>query len=464
MHSIEIHSTEPLIRTSGNFLTKEQCDAIIEASKERMIPGGVVGSEGNDILEYSIRSASVADYRNDNEIPFSKEIVGKVSEFTGYSSDNFERITVHNYKVGQEFKVHQDYFTTFDDPIHTQATEERCRNGGNRVSTVIIYLNDVTSGGETFFPWTATKIKPSCGKIVHFNYNYDYWRSNIKTQHCGMPVLEGEKWIITIWIREQSMKEIATDYKKFDIESSISENLEDTEFELECGPDHDRQTLKVSLPANNCPMNAIAVAFTGGPDSSLLLYLLALLNSHQLIPYTIFPIVINSEKADIAENMDSIRKIIEKIQEDVSDGNVTSISVIKDDSSDDRTTVIRNGLKRYMYKSPFESLRFRNIRYMYLGDNALPNDGHYRWPKNLKRTKSTSNEWVQPFFDLQKYHIMDAIIKLEVFYIIENIVKCPVKHKTMDEECYFPCAERRWGLKVLKNNLFDKYFISKDES
>lgn len=46
------------------------------------------------------------------------------------------------YKEGQEYQAHFDYF------FHAGGVE----NGGNRMATVLLYLNTPEEGGETVFP------------------------------------------------------------------------------------------------------------------------------------------------------------------------------------------------------------------------------------------------------------------------------------------------------------------------
>jgi hypothetical protein len=81
--------------------------------------------------------------------------------------------------------------------------------------------------------------------------------NNIHSEHAGMPVLEGEKWIITVWVREQPLTLEVNNFKIFSKEVAIYKSLTDSEFELECGPVYDVKTLHIELPANNNPTNEI---------------------------------------------------------------------------------------------------------------------------------------------------------------------------------------------------------------
>ena len=57
-------------------------------------------------------------------------------------TENGEDIQVLRYEHGQKYDPHYDYFT---DKVNIA-------RGGHRIATVLMYLTDVTKGGETVFP------------------------------------------------------------------------------------------------------------------------------------------------------------------------------------------------------------------------------------------------------------------------------------------------------------------------
>ena len=69
----------------------------------------------------------------------------------------------------------------------------------NRISTLVMYLNDVEEGGETFFPKLNLSVHPRKGMAVYFEYFYQDQSLNELTLHGGAPVTKGEKWIATQW-------------------------------------------------------------------------------------------------------------------------------------------------------------------------------------------------------------------------------------------------------------------------
>ena len=73
-------------------------------------------------------------------------------------------------------------------------------NKGQRVGTLVMYLNEPQGGGATIFPEAGLEVAPVKGQAVFFSY--DRAHPSTGTLHGGAPVLAGEKWVATKWLRE----------------------------------------------------------------------------------------------------------------------------------------------------------------------------------------------------------------------------------------------------------------------
>jgi prolyl 4-hydroxylase len=71
------------------------------------------------------------------------------------------------------------------------------------VSTLIIYLNDVEEGGETVFPESGLSVSPRQGSGLYFEYCNHLGQLDPLSLHAGAPVIAGEKWIVTKWMRQR---------------------------------------------------------------------------------------------------------------------------------------------------------------------------------------------------------------------------------------------------------------------
>ena len=66
----------------------------------------------------------------------------------------------------------------------------------------MVYLNDVKKGGETTFRRLGKTFVPRQGNALVWNNLYP-WCINPFTTHEALPVLEGNKWVITKWFRQK---------------------------------------------------------------------------------------------------------------------------------------------------------------------------------------------------------------------------------------------------------------------
>ncbi|MGE6610711.1 2OG-Fe(II) oxygenase [Peribacillus sp. NPDC076916] len=178
---------EPLIVILGNVLSDEECDGLIELSKDRM-NRSKIGSK-HEVNE--IRTSSSMFFQ-ENEYDIITKIEKRISTIMNIPIEHGDGIQVLKYTPGQEYKAHFDFFTS---------SSIAAKN--NRISTIIMYLNNVEHGGETFFPKLNFSVSPQKGMAVYFEYFYNDQNLNELTLHGGAPVITGEKWVATQWMRRQ---------------------------------------------------------------------------------------------------------------------------------------------------------------------------------------------------------------------------------------------------------------------
>ena len=122
-------------------------------------------------------------------------IEARIARLLGWPLENGEGLQVLRYGPGAEYKPHYDYF----DPAEP-GTASILARGGQRVATLIMYLQEPDQGGATVFPDLRLQVVPRRGSAVFFSYSQAHPCS--QSLHGGMPVLAGEKWIATKWLRE----------------------------------------------------------------------------------------------------------------------------------------------------------------------------------------------------------------------------------------------------------------------
>jgi prolyl 4-hydroxylase len=187
----------PRIVLFGNLLSSEECEQVIDASRRRLHRSTVVNAATGAYDVHADRTSNGTHFEL-GENSLVVRIEQRISEVTGCPVENGEPLQVLHYTTGAEYKPHYDYFEP------TQPGSGRVMStGGQRVATVIMYLNDVDAGGSTVFPTLGLDVLPRQGAAVYFAYTSASGETDSRTLHGGSPVLAGEKWIATKWLRQR---------------------------------------------------------------------------------------------------------------------------------------------------------------------------------------------------------------------------------------------------------------------
>jgi len=181
---------EPLIVILGNVLSNEECDELIRLSEDRMQRSkiGIIG-ETNELRT----SSSMFFQENENELV--TRIEKRLSQIMSIPIEHGEALQILHYQKNQEYKAHFDFFSTTNQTVSNP-----------RISTLLLYLNDVEQGGETYFPRLNLLVSPQKGMALYFEYFYNDPTLNELTLHGGAPVIHGEKWAATQWMRRQQYR------------------------------------------------------------------------------------------------------------------------------------------------------------------------------------------------------------------------------------------------------------------
>ena len=177
-----------------NFLTHEECDYIIEKAKPNMKRSIVMGNTGDEVQSYRTSTQLFIDQKKD---PKLLDIAKRMSNVTGKPVKNQENMQVLKYEPGQQYKEHYDACGE-----NSPYCISDSKMGGKRWNTLFIYLNDVDSGGETYFPKLDLKVKPRKGRaLLFYNLEEDLWTQHHLSMHAGLPLVKGEKWAMNVWSR-----------------------------------------------------------------------------------------------------------------------------------------------------------------------------------------------------------------------------------------------------------------------
>jgi prolyl 4-hydroxylase len=185
----------PRVVLFGNLLSHEECEQMIEASRAKLSRSTVVNSETGAYDVHPHRTSSGTHFER-GESELIRRIERRISDLIEFPVENGEPIQILHYQPGGEYKPHFDFF----DPA-LPGNDKVLAMGGQRIATLVMYLNDVESGGSTVFPDIGLDVLPRRGSAVYFAYTAEDGQLDRRTLHGGSPVVAGEKWIATKWLR-----------------------------------------------------------------------------------------------------------------------------------------------------------------------------------------------------------------------------------------------------------------------
>jgi prolyl 4-hydroxylase len=184
----------PRVVVFGGLLSDEECAALIESAKPRLARSLTVATKtGGEEINADRTSNGMFFQRGETEL--IRRIEARIARLLNWPEENGEGLQVLHYLPGTEYKPHYDYF----DPAEP-GTPTILKRGGQRVGTLIMYLGEPDKGGGTSFPDVHLEVAPKRGNAVFFSYERPH--PSTRTLHGGSPVLAGEKWIATKWLRE----------------------------------------------------------------------------------------------------------------------------------------------------------------------------------------------------------------------------------------------------------------------
>ena len=172
------------------FVNPERCAALIALIDAGRRPSTIA----DDLGDRAFRTSETCDLPERD--PAVAETDAEIAFFLGLDLAFGEPMQGQRYAVGQEFKLHTDYF-------EAASYAEHCGTSGQRTWTAMIYLNHPEAGGATRFKAIDKVVAAETGKLICWNNLRADGSSNPATLHHGMKVRRGVKYVVTKWFRER---------------------------------------------------------------------------------------------------------------------------------------------------------------------------------------------------------------------------------------------------------------------
>jgi prolyl 4-hydroxylase len=184
-------------RTLDGALTALQASYLCHAARPSLAPALVRDPQSGRALRLPFRTNSATIIAANHANLTVRLIERSLIQIAQMPMLNAEDLGLLHYGVNEEYKPHRDYL--HDPNLMGPGTP------GQRVRTLFCYLNEPTLGGETEFLHWNQRVSPKLGRVVVFD-NMIAGKVDPDSVHAGLPVLAGEKWLATLWLRERRVR------------------------------------------------------------------------------------------------------------------------------------------------------------------------------------------------------------------------------------------------------------------
>ena len=178
-----IHS-DPPVYVIDDFLSPNECKYIIQMSEKKVEKSLVVDPLSGAGVPHPSRTSFSFYHGYD-----IKWLISRVYRLTNIPQENQEPTQVARYLKGQFYQSHLDAL-------------DKIGKEGQRVGTVLLYLNDVKNGGATFFNELNLRVHPKQGMaLIFFPAKMDGTIES-KALHTAETV-DDLKWVSQVWLRNK---------------------------------------------------------------------------------------------------------------------------------------------------------------------------------------------------------------------------------------------------------------------
>jgi prolyl 4-hydroxylase len=179
-------SEAPDVQIVRRLFTGAECDYLRRQADPRFAPSTVNTAQGQPVAD-PIRTSDGATFDWTIEDPAIHALNRRLAAASGTGWDQGEALQILRYKPGQQYRPHFDF---------VRASENQ------RVLTALVWLNDDYQGGETAFIKTSLTVRGRKGDAMIFRNALPDRSVDPLSEHAGLPVAKGTKYLASRWIRE----------------------------------------------------------------------------------------------------------------------------------------------------------------------------------------------------------------------------------------------------------------------
>lgn len=197
-HAAASASPLPQVTIIEGLIPVSWCHYLIGLAAGRLQRATVNEIERGRVV-HDMRTNSSANFPAGDSDPLLQAVNHRMAQACGLPIDHQEQTCVLHYLPGQAYEDHFDFIDPAVPLFHDELAER-----GQRVATVLIYLNSGYERGETDFPLLRWSYKGRAGDALVFRNVTASGEPDRSTLHAGRPVGRGEKWLLSKWVRSRA--------------------------------------------------------------------------------------------------------------------------------------------------------------------------------------------------------------------------------------------------------------------
>lgn len=179
-------SDSPEIIVFRDLFTPAECDFLIAVAEPSFEESMVFIEAGASGERHPLRSSNDAPIHWLIEDPAIHALNRRLAAASGTLYEQGEPLLILRYRPGQEYRKHFDALPGVEN---------------QRIKTALVYLNEEYEGGETAFTRAGIKFRGRKGDGIVFANTLDGKRGDPMSEHAGLPVISGTKYLASRWIR-----------------------------------------------------------------------------------------------------------------------------------------------------------------------------------------------------------------------------------------------------------------------
>lgn len=178
---------KPIVSLFPALLTPAECAHLAMAARDLLEPTTVFDPSTGQLMRHPVRTSSGAVIGPTREDLVIQAINRRFAKISGSRIEQGEPISILHYAPGEQYRPHFDFITN---------------SLNQRLKTIIVYLNQGYTGGATQFLANGVTVQGKIGDAIMFDNVDETGARDALSQHAGLPVVSGTKWIATRWIRQ----------------------------------------------------------------------------------------------------------------------------------------------------------------------------------------------------------------------------------------------------------------------